>query len=165
MRSLRTSFLFSLVSLIFSTYAFSGDVKVEEGLTLQDLVRESSHIFIVSHSPPEHPVVSGLSVIHLHVHKILKSSGGLKTETIQVFHYHEDLLQKVKDERKSGSAKTVRVSGYKSPIALEAALKGKFIAFLIFRDQRFHFTAPGSYESIHILPVVKHLLTSIQNPK
>ena len=159
LRSLPWFLLFGLLCLGADS-SLSSRISVDERLTLLDLSRDSTHIFVVSHAPPKHPVVSGMSVVHLKIERVLKASDQTRKGIIQVFHFHEDLLARYKKSQKKNPKESEVVAGYKSSISLEEALRGHFIVFLAFRDKRFHFTAPGSYEKLSKLPQVEDILAA-----
>jgi hypothetical protein len=136
---------------------FASQITVDETLALADLVTNSSHIFVVEHAPPKRPLVSNVSVVHLRILKTLKGSQANRNEVLQVIHFQEDLLEKFRRSQQSVPKKSLLVRGYKPPMALEEALKKRFIVFLSLRNARFHFVAPGAYEGMDKMKAIQSL--------
>ncbi len=150
----RVALLFFAGSSVY-LMCHASQIAVDATMTLSDLIARSTHVFVVEHGPPRKPLVSNLSVVHLRIIKTLKGSTANRNEILQVIHFQEDLLASYK---RSAPHKSLLVHGYKSPLALEEALKGRFIVFLSLRNARFHFVAPGAYETMKKLSEVRALL-------
>ena len=157
MRSLAPLILLVIGLSFPGSGARASQLRVDDALTLSDLVKLSSHIAVVAHSPPTKPQVTHISTVHLKVLKKLKGSVS-KGKKLKVIHFQEDLLAASRAADRTDPNQSVVIKGYPSPLSLEEALRGKFVVFLKRKRGRYHFAAPGALAPESDVPAIRALL-------